>query len=127
MAKKQPESVARLDSTYMKHYDAYMERHQKKKKRLVRRLVMFALLVTIVAGSMVMYHMQQQRLYSEKHEQFEQLKQEKAALEKEEKDLKEEIELLNNEEYVLQIARTNYFFSKEGEIIFKIPNEDPSY
>ncbi|MGI8317319.1 FtsB family cell division protein [Halobacillus mangrovi] len=127
MAKKQPESVARLDSTYMKHYDAYLERHQKKKKRLVRRLVLFALLVTIVASSMVIYHVQQQRLYAEKFEQYEQLKQEKTALEKEEKELKQEIELLNNEEYVLQIARTNYFFSKEGEIIFKIPNEDPSY
>ncbi|MBH0231829.1 septum formation initiator family protein [Halobacillus yeomjeoni] len=127
MAKKQPESVARLDSTYMKHYDAYMERHQRRKKRLVRRLVSFALILTIIAGVMGVYHYQQQSLYSQKHEQYQQLQQDMDALKKEEKDLKQEIELLNNEEYVLQIARTNYFFSKEGEIIFKIPNEDPSY
>ncbi len=127
MAKKQSESVARLDSTYMQHYDAYVERHQRKKKRLVRRLVMFALLVMIVVGSMVIYHVKQQSIYAQKHEQYEQLQVEMDALKKEEKDLEEEIELLNNEEYVLQIARTNYFFSKEGEIIFKMPNEDPLY
>ncbi|WP_281659560.1 septum formation initiator family protein [Halobacillus sp. Cin3] len=127
MAKRQQESVARLDSTYMQHYDAYMDRHQRKKKRLIRRLAMFALLVSIVAGSMVFYHVKQQSLYAQKHEEFEQLKQDMSVLEKEEKDLKEEIDLLNDEEYVLQIARTNYFFSKEGEIIFKMPDEDPSY
>ncbi|WLR48451.1 septum formation initiator family protein [Halobacillus litoralis] len=127
MAKRQKESVARLDSTYMKHYDAYMDRHQRKKKRLVRRLVMFALLVSIVAGSMVFYSMKQQSLYADKQEKYEQLQQEMTALKKEEKGLEQEIELLKDEEYVLQIARTNYFFSKEGEIIFKMPNEDPSY
>lgn len=127
MAKKQSESVARLDSTYMKHYDAYMERHHRKKKRLIRRLALFALLVMVVAGSLGVYHFKQQALYAQKHDKFEQLQEEMDTLKKEEKDLNQEIELLNNEEYVLQIARTNYFFSKEGEIIFKIPNEDPSY
>ncbi|RWZ51264.1 septum formation initiator family protein [Halobacillus fulvus] len=127
MAKKKSESVARLDSTYMKEYDVYRERHQRKKKRLIRRLVLFALLLMIVAGSMITYHVQQKSLYAEKHEQYVQLQQKMDALEKEEKDLEREIELLNNEEYVLQIARTNYFFSKEGEIIFKMPNEDPLY
>ena len=127
MAKRQSESVARMDSTYMKHYDAYVDRHQRKKKRLVRRLVMFALLVSIVAGSMVFYQVKQQSLYADKQEHYDELQQEMTALKKEEKSLEQEIELLNDEEYVLQIARTNYFFSKEGEIIFKMPNEDPSY
>ena len=39
-------------------------------------------------------------------------------LEKEEKNLTEEISLLNNDEYVLELARTNYFLSKEDELIF---------
>ncbi|MFD2923465.1 FtsB family cell division protein [Halobacillus naozhouensis] len=125
MAKKQ--SVARLDSTYMKHYDAYMERQTKKKKRLFRRIVLFALFVMIVAGSMVTYHVQQQSLHAQKQEHYEDLQAKMDKLKKEEKNLKEEIKLLNNEEYVLQIARSDYFFSKEGEIIFKMPNEDPSY
>ncbi|UOQ91364.1 septum formation initiator family protein [Halobacillus shinanisalinarum] len=125
MAKKQ--SVARLDSTYMKHYDAYMERHTKKKKRLFRRIVLFALFVMIVVGSMVTFHIQQQSLQANKQEHYEELQAKMETLKEKEKSLNEEIKLLNNEEYVLQIARSDYFFSKEGEIIFKMPNEDPSY
>ncbi|MBM7555138.1 FtsB family cell division protein [Thalassobacillus pellis] len=124
MAKKR---VARLESTYMQQYDAHVERQQRKKKRLFRRLALFALLTLVIAGSMITYHFQQRALYEEKLNQLQDLQEQKIALENKEKNLKEEIELLNNEEYVLQIARTNYFFSKEGEIIFKLPEEDPSY
>ncbi|WP_173918003.1 septum formation initiator family protein [Halobacillus sp. Marseille-Q1614] len=125
MAEK--ESVARLDSTYMKHYDAQMERHNRKKKRLIRRIMLFSLLVVIFAGSMTYYHFQQRVLHAEKVEEYQKLQAEMDQLKLEEKNLKEEIELLNNEEYVLQIARSNYFFSKDNEIIFKMPNDDPSY
>ncbi|WP_082235815.1 FtsB family cell division protein [Halobacillus massiliensis] len=125
MAEK--ESVARLDSTYMKHYDAQMQRDARKKKRLIRRIMLFSLIVVIFTGSMTFYHFQQRSLHAEKVEEYQQLQGEMDQLKLEEKNLKEEIELLNNEEYVLQIARSNYFFSKDNEIIFKMPNDDPSY
>ncbi|GGD04416.1 cell division protein DIVIC [Thalassobacillus devorans] len=124
MAEKQ---VTRIESNYMKQYDTYVERQHRKKKRLFRRLALFTILVLVVMGSMLTYHFKQQAMYNEKLERMEELQEQKVALENQEKNLKEEIELLNNEEYVLQIARTNYFFSKEGEIIFKLPEEDPSY
>ncbi|MFG6150762.1 FtsB family cell division protein [Halobacillus sp. B23F22_1] len=120
-------SVTRMDSTYMKNYDAHMERHARKKKRLMRRIMLFSLLVIIVAGSMAFYHFQQRALHAEKVEEYKQLQADMDELQQEEKNLNEEIELLNNEEYVLQIARSNYFFSKDGEIIFKMPNDAPSY
>ncbi|WP_028781788.1 FtsB family cell division protein [Thalassobacillus devorans] len=124
MAEKQ---VTRLESNYMKQYDTYVARQQRKKKRLFRRLALFTVLTLVIMGSMLTYHFKQQATYHEKLERMEELQEQKIALENQEKNLKEEIELLNNEEYVLQIARTNYFFSKEGEIIFKLPEEDPSY
>ncbi|HLR79504.1 MAG TPA: septum formation initiator family protein [Bacillota bacterium] len=111
----------------MKQYDTYMERQKKKKQRLIRRLVLFSLIVMIVIGSMATYHIKQRSLYAEKAEQYEQLEEQMTALKKQENQLKEEIKLLNNDEYILDIARTNYFFSKEGELIFKIPDNDPSY
>ncbi|TFJ92990.1 FtsB family cell division protein [Lentibacillus salicampi] len=120
-------NVTRLDSNYMQQYDAYIERQKRKKKRLKRRLILFAIVVAIVFGSLATYHLNQRALYEEKEEQYEQLQNEMTALEKNEQNLKEEIKLLNDEEYVLDIARTNYFFSEEGELIFKIPEEEPSY
>lgn len=41
--------------------------------------------------------------------------------------LNKEIQLLGDIDYLLKIARKDYFFSEDGEIIFKLPDEDPSY
>lgn len=120
-------TVTRLDSNYIQQYDAYIERQRKKKKRLIRRLVLFSIVVMIAFGSMAAYHVKQRTLHAEKKEQYEQAHEKLASLKKEEDNLGEEINLLKDEDYVLEIARTNYFFSKEGELIFKIPDEDPSY
>lgn len=120
-------TITRLDSNYMQQYDAYIERQKRKKQRLIRRLVLFSMVVVITIGTMAAYHVKQRVLQSEKQEEYQQLEEELASLKKQEKNLEEEIELLNDEEYVLEIARTNYFLSKEGELIFKIPDEDPSY
>jgi len=120
-------TITRLDSNYMQQYDAYIERRKKRKKRLIRRLVLFSIIALLVMGSLTTYHIKQRILQAEMREEYEQLEHQLASLQKEEKDLQEEIALLNNEEYVLEIARTNYFFSKKGELIFKIIDEKPSY
>ena len=120
-------TVTRLDSNYVQQYDAYIERQQRKKQRLIRRLVLFSIVTTLILGGMFAYQWNQRILHAEKTKQYEQLEQKMAELVDEEAALKEEIELLKDEEYVLDIARTNYFLTKKGEMIFKLPDEDPSY
>lgn len=120
-------SVTRLNSGYMKKYDAYVERQHRKRKRLTRRLVLFSIIVVIAFGSMATYHLKQRELHASKTEEYVELEEELALLKQKENYLNEEIELLKDDEYILDIARTNYFFSKKGELIFKIPNQDPSY
>ena len=120
-------SVTTLHSDYIEQYDAYIERKQRRKKRLIRRLVLFVSVVVIVIGFAISYHINQRALLAEKQLEYEQLEKELAILKDQEQNYLEEIKLLNNEEYVLEIARTNYFFSKEGELIFKILDESPSY
>ena len=120
-------TVTRLDSNYMQQYDAYIGRQKRKRKRLMRRLVLFSVVAMIVIGSMATYHIKQRVLQADKAEQYEQLEKDLTSLKKQEDEMNEEIELLKDEDYVLEIARTNYFFSKKGEMIFKLPNEDPAY
>lgn len=119
--------VTKLHSKSVHQYDAYIERQNRKKQRLTRRLVLYALIVTVIIGSMSVYHFSQRSIKADKMEEYEQLEQQLADLKQEESDLNNEIELLKDEDYVLEIARTNYFFSNEGELIFKLPDEDPSY
>ncbi|API92326.1 MULTISPECIES: FtsB family cell division protein [Virgibacillus] len=120
-------TVTKLDSNYMQQYDAYVERQKRKKQRLIRRLVLFSVIALIAIGSMTTYHMKQRSLHAEKTAEYESLQEELANLKEEQSSLKEEAERLKNEDYVLEIARTNYFLSKEGELIFKLPDKEPSY
>lgn len=114
------EFITKLDPYYIEQYKAYEKRRQKRKKRLFRRLTLFSILVLLTIGSMTTYHLKQRKLQADLKEQYVNLEQQLDHLQEEEKSLKEEISLLNNDEYILEIARSNYFFSKEGELIFNI-------
>ncbi|MUV38033.1 Cell division protein DivIC [Lentibacillus sp. JNUCC-1] len=120
-------TVTKLESSYMKQYDAHVERQNRKRQRLIRRLVLFAVIMLLIVGGMTAYHVKQRSIQSAKQAEYEQMTEKLEKLKSAEVDLREEIKLLNDDEYVLEIARTNYFFSKKGELIFKLPNEEPSY
>lgn len=124
---RQNKTIARIRSDYMKQYETHKERQRRRKKRLFRRLSLFASVVIILFVSLFVYHYNQRGLYSEKVEQYNQLSDQLAELEKEESHLKEEINLLNDDDYILDIARTSYFLSKEGELIFQIEDESHTY
>ncbi|KGX90072.1 cell division protein [Pontibacillus halophilus JSM 076056 = DSM 19796] len=125
--KSERDTVAKIESNYVKQYDAQVSRQKNRQKRLVRRLALFAVLTFVIMGGLLSYHIHQRSLHAEKKADYEELKTEHNQLEQKQANLEEEIQLLKDEDYVLQIARTNYFFSKEGEIIFKLPDSDPSY
>ena len=46
------------------------------------------------------------------------------ALAKEKEALQKELELLNNEDYVTRYARENYVFTKEGEMVVILPQQE---
>ncbi|GAA4076213.1 MAG TPA: septum formation initiator family protein [Bacilli bacterium] len=120
-------NVSRIDSPYMNQYDAHVERQRKRKRLLKRRLILFGAIVVISFFSLFTYHLSQRELYAEKKAQYELLQQQKQELITEESALTEEIKLLEDESYVLRIAKTNYFFTEEGEIVFKLLEEAPAY
>src|SRR5690625_7118353 len=70
---KKGKTVTRLNSNYMQQYDVYIERQQRKRQRLYRRLVLFSLIAVLAIGSMATYHFKQRMLQAEKREQYEQL------------------------------------------------------
>src|SRR5699024_10115689 len=112
------DTIARIKSDYMKQYDAQIRREKRRQKKIFRRIMASALIVTLVLGGLTVYNLKQRSSQADIKTQNSELKTETAELEKEDKNLTGEISLLNNDEYVLELARTNYFLSKEDELIF---------
>ena len=63
------------------------------------------------------------KLISLKNEETE-LNSKIALLEEEEEKLKTEIEMLQDPEYIARYARENYLYSKDGEYIIKLEEDD---
>lgn len=108
----------------MNKYDAEMERSRLRKKRLIQRLIFAGVVIVVTFSLLASYHFKQRSLYSEKQKEYEDLTEQISILEREEKELLDEINLLNDVDYILDIARTNYFLSKEGELIFQVQEEE---
>jgi len=121
---KPDKPIPKIKSAYMNQYDAQQERARRRKKQLWRRLVVVSMAFLVVFGVMITYHLKQRAQYSEIEQEYEELNDKMVGLEKQKDSLLEEIDLLNDEEYILDIARTNYFLSKKGELIFQTDDQD---
>jgi len=119
--------VYSLKSEYMERYEQKQKSKQRRQRGLRRRLIVAGIMMFLITAFVTHYHLGQRTVYSEKSEQLETLQSELVELEKVEEQLLEEIELLKDESYILDIARTNYFLSKEGELIFQLEDFDSSY
>ncbi|WP_188207353.1 FtsB family cell division protein [Alkalibacillus aidingensis] len=124
---RQKNNVAKLDTKYTQQQEQYLERKDREKRLLMRRLIAFGILFFVIVGSLSAYYIQQKSVFQNKQEEYRELEEELEAYQEENESLTREIELLNDVDYLLQIARKDYFFSKEGEIIFTLPDEEPSY
>lgn len=124
---QEPKRVYSLKSEYMEQYEQKQKRKHRRQRGLRRRLIVAGITMFLITAFVTHYHLGQRTVYSEKSEQLEMLQSELVELEKVEEQLLEEIELLKDESYILDIARTNYFLSKEGELIFQLEDFDSSY
>lgn len=112
------DTVTRMKSDYIQEYEAQERKEKRRRKAILKRLVVFSTLAVLVLGSLTIYHFKQRSIQADIENEYTELQEEMNQLEKEEKDLMEEIALLKDEDYILELARTNYFLSKEGELIF---------
>lgn len=112
--------------TYEKEQQASltMKSFQKDQKKTIfrrRRLgIMFAVALVVFSIIGVNLFRNSQRLVT-LQESRKEVENEYKVVAKSEKDLKREVDLLNDREYIEKIARARYFYSKEGEQVYSIP------
>ncbi|QQK74287.1 septum formation initiator family protein [Salicibibacter cibarius] len=99
-------------------------REQRRKRGLRRRLTVIGIVASIVVvfagiGLISQYGMIQAN-NAEKIELQEQLEE----LEANENDLEREIMNYNDEEYITEVARKDYYMSKPGETLYQLPEDE---
>lgn len=116
--KNDMEKVAALDNEYTKEQYAEFQEQQKQLIFRRRRLaVVFSItfVVFLIAGIQLLNDYR--RLNDFKAQQT-QAVSESVKADTKMKKLEQEVALLNDEDYVAKLARSRYFYSKEGESIY---------
>ena len=97
---------------------------KKKVKKKAKRIMTFGLfsvlLITIVIFTLLSVFVEIINKYQEKQE----LENRLVALEKKEKQLETDVKKLEDPEYLARYAREKYFYSKDGELIIRIPEDE---
>lgn len=117
-------NISKIQTNYVRQQENEEAYTAKRKKRVVRRLSVFFVLVAILSYFMISSLISQSYTIDRMQSQKAQLDKELKDLKGQENDLKEEVVKLNDDEYIAKLARKDYFLSKKGEIIFNLPEDN---
>ncbi|MCY3036792.1 FtsB family cell division protein [Aerococcus sp. Group 2] len=113
--------------TSIARYAGKKEQEDTKKQKwhdlIMRSLLGFCLLGSLLCLFGVFHAQIKTRSLSE---QTEQAKQQRQSEQEIVDSLKNQVTLLHNESYLASLARAQYYLSKEGEIIFSTPEDNDS-
>ncbi|MFB3165238.1 septum formation initiator family protein [Neobacillus sp. 179-J 1A1 HS] len=124
MSSVKEKNIAKIQSTYVHQQEVAEIASARKRKLLYRRLSLFLVFAAVMSYLMITSFTSQSSTLDKKVAQKRQLEQELTQLKKQQQMLKEDIVKLNDDEYLAKLARKEYFFSENGEIIFNIPEEN---
>lgn len=120
---KKKSSVTRMDNPYIQHKTLESIRDYKQKKKLKRRMQLIVavgvLLILLVGSGLARNYFRLQQLEEQKVVAQEELE----SLDLRQEELAYYIDLLEDEEYVAKLARSEYYLTKDNEIVFSFPDD----
>ena len=116
--------VTQIRSEYVASREIYEKVQRKRKKGLIRRLTAFFVLFGLVIFGLVHVINGQSNKLDKMEAKKEQLQKQLTTTKEEQQKLKQEINRLNDDDYLGKLARNNFYMSKDGEIIFTTPKSD---
>ena len=93
-------------------------------KKNVKRLLVFGVFSVFVIGFVFVSVYKIVNQIFEKYKEADELEKRIATLTLEEEELNNEINRLQDKDYLARYAREKYFYSKNGELIIRIPTEN---
>ena len=116
-------NVSKIQTTYVAQQEYAEIASARKKKQVIRRLSVFFVFAGLLSYLMISSFLSQTTKLEAKIAQKKQVDNQLADLKKERNSLKQEIINLNDDDYIAKFARKEFFFSKEIEVSFTIPDE----
>lgn len=112
-------NISQIQNEYKEQMERKQQYLKRKRRGLYRRLTVFGAVVLLAAIVFAGSLWSQASDINAKEAKKAQLLKELDKLEAKKSDLKDEIVKLKDEDYVAELARKDYYLSKNGEIIFK--------
>ncbi|HHQ1011097.1 TPA: FtsB family cell division protein [Listeria innocua] len=122
--KKAESKVARIENRYIKDTATMKKTRNRRRIALFRRLAFMAIIFAVVGGLLTITYTKQVLALKDKKEKQVQVDKKMVVMKDEEEALNDQIKKLHDDEYIAKLARSEYYLSKDGEIIFNIPEEN---
>lgn len=127
-------NIASMDNAYTNQQSVKEKVLARRRKLLFRRLALFGVMAVLVSALLVSTLVSRNAQLAAKKEQKAKLEHQVRDIDKQQAMLRSEIKKLKDDNYIAKLARSEYFLSKKGEIIFNLPDskknaqeEDVSY
>ena len=121
--KPQKQNVTKMDNDYIRQNEERKIARSKTKYYVKRRLIILAALSAIVLTVVIMNTNAKKQELIERQKVEEQVVLELEDIKRDQEMLKTQVKKLEDDEYILKLARKEYFLSDEGEIIFTMPSD----
>jgi cell division protein DivIC len=116
-------NVTKLQSSYISEQEEKKKKASRRRRIAVVRFTFFGIVLALFSLVFVYTMHSQAKDIEAKLASKKQLEQKLDKLKNQEKELKEEIKKLHDDEYIAELARKKYYLSKDGEIIFVVPEK----
>lgn len=117
-------NIASMENAYIQNQKVKEKVIAKRRKLLFRRLALFTVIAGVITYIMISTYITRNHQLEAKKAEKEKLDHTVAAINKQQALLKNQIVKLNDNDYIAKLARSEYFLSEKGEIIFNIPDSN---
>lgn len=116
--------VIRLINNYTKKRDSEKKQLASESRVSRRRTMVFGSLLTAIVVILLTVAFSQKQSNEELHDEVLATSEVLDEKNKHHSDLEQQIRQLNDDNYILRIARSEFFLSEEGELIFNLPDKE---
>lgn len=118
------QNYTKLDNDYVRNADKATKYKAQLRKRKRRRIVCFLVVPVIIIAFLFNVLAHQKETLQAKEKEKAEVEQQLTQLKEQQEMLNLQITQLEDDEYIAKLLRKEYFLSEEGEIIFVIPEKE---